>query len=142
MSLQKVFDTQDGLYDVAWSEVHENQLVTASGDGSIKLWDSTLMDHPIRNWHEHSREVFSVDWNNIKKDVFVSSSWDASVKVVSHVQKGRLRAGKAIAHLRPPRRIPPSLHSGIPNSLALYRPSQLTPPACILLCGHLIIRIP
>lgn len=33
------YDTQDGLYDVAWSEIHENQLVTASGDGSIKLWD-------------------------------------------------------------------------------------------------------
>lgn len=41
------------------------------------------MDHPIRNWHEHSREVFSIDWNNLKKDMFLSSSWDASVKVVS-----------------------------------------------------------
>ena len=36
------YETQDGLYDVAWSEVHENQLVTASGDGSIKLWDIML----------------------------------------------------------------------------------------------------
>lgn len=36
------FDTQDGLYDVAWSEVHENQVVSGSGDGSIKLWDITL----------------------------------------------------------------------------------------------------
>lgn len=36
------YDTQDGLYDVAWSESHENQLVTASGDGSIKLWDVML----------------------------------------------------------------------------------------------------
>lgn len=36
------FDTQDGLYDVAWSEVHENQLATASGDGSVKLWDIAL----------------------------------------------------------------------------------------------------
>jgi peroxin-7 len=36
------FDTQDGLYDLAWSEVHENQIVTASGDGSVKLWDVTL----------------------------------------------------------------------------------------------------
>lgn len=43
MSIQHIrrcrYDTQDGLYDVAWSEIHENQLVTASGDGSIKLWD-------------------------------------------------------------------------------------------------------
>jgi len=93
------FDTQDGLYDVAWSEVHENQLVTGSGDGSLKLWDitlavsrpcrahhsqaDTLQDHPIRMWAEHQREVFSVDWNNLKKEMFASSSWDASVRVVS-----------------------------------------------------------
>ncbi|EPQ30033.1 uncharacterized protein PFL1_02706 [Pseudozyma flocculosa PF-1] len=79
--VEKVFDTQDGLYDLAWSEAHENQLVTASGDGSIKLWDIALNDHPIRNWAEHSREVFSVDWNNIKKDIFASSSWDCSVRI-------------------------------------------------------------
>lgn len=47
------FDTQDGLYDVAWSEVHENQLVTGSGDGSLKLWDITLAvssDVPPPQW--------------------------------------------------------------------------------------------
>lgn len=38
----KYFATQDGLFDVAWSECHENQLVTSSGDGSLKLWDATL----------------------------------------------------------------------------------------------------
>ena len=36
------FDTQDGLYDLAWSEAHQNQIVTGSGDGSLKLWDITL----------------------------------------------------------------------------------------------------
>lgn len=33
-------------------------------------------------WHEHTREVFSVDWSNINKDLFVSSSWDGTVKLV------------------------------------------------------------
>jgi WD40 repeat protein len=37
------FDTQDALFDLAWSEIHENQIVTASGDGSIRLWDVTLV---------------------------------------------------------------------------------------------------
>ena len=32
MMVEKVFDTQDGLYDLAFSEAQENQLVTASGD--------------------------------------------------------------------------------------------------------------
>lgn len=36
------FDTQDGLYDIAFSEVHEHHIATASGDGSIKLWDMML----------------------------------------------------------------------------------------------------
>ncbi|KAF3189858.1 peroxisomal targeting signal 2 receptor [Orbilia oligospora] len=39
---EKTFDTQDGLFDLAWSEVHENQLVVASGDGSLKLFDVGL----------------------------------------------------------------------------------------------------
>lgn len=33
----RVFDTADGLYDCAWSEENENILVSASGDGSIKV---------------------------------------------------------------------------------------------------------
>lgn len=49
------YETQDGLYDLAWSEVHENQLVTASGDGSLKLWDvmlnvSTHSNSPPEHW--------------------------------------------------------------------------------------------
>ncbi|PFH51782.1 hypothetical protein AMATHDRAFT_74676 [Amanita thiersii Skay4041] len=81
LAVDRYYETQDGLYDVTWSEVHENQLVTASGDGSIKLWDIMLKDLPIRAWQEHSREVFSVNWSNIKKDVFVSSSWEGTVKL-------------------------------------------------------------
>ncbi|TFL05218.1 WD40 repeat-like protein [Pterulicium gracile] len=81
LNTDKYYETQDGLYDVAWSEVHENQLVTASGDGSVRLWDVMLNDHPIRAWTEHTREVFSVDWSNIQKDQFISSSWDGNVKL-------------------------------------------------------------
>lgn len=42
-------------------------------------------DLPIRAWQEHTREVFSVDWSNIQKDTFASSSWDGTVKIVSHL---------------------------------------------------------
>lgn len=46
LNLDKFYPTQDGLYDVAWSEVHENQLVSASGDGSLRLWDVSLNVRP------------------------------------------------------------------------------------------------
>ncbi|KAJ3043201.1 peroxisomal targeting signal 2 receptor [Rhizophlyctis rosea] len=81
IGVDKTYDTQDGLFDCAWSEIHENQLVTSSGDGSIKLWDATLPDFPIRNWTEHTREVFSVNWNMVQKDTFVSGSWDMTIKL-------------------------------------------------------------
>lgn len=34
------------------------------------------------NFHEHKREAFSVNWNPVTKDTFVSSSWDGTVKIV------------------------------------------------------------
>lgn len=81
--IERSYDTQDGLYDVAWSELHENQLVTSSGDGSIKLWDVSLPDFPVRNWSEHSREVFTVNWNLVRKDTFITGSWDHTMKLWS-----------------------------------------------------------
>lgn len=91
------FDTNDALYDVAWSEINENQLVTACGDGSLKLFDLGLNDFPVMNFHEHKREAFSVAWNPVNKDTFASSSWDGSVKIVrspsmSTQRKRRLKA--------------------------------------------------
>jgi peroxin-7 len=80
---EKWFDTQDSLFDVAFSEAHENQLAVASGDGTIKLFDTALDgDYPIANWGEHKREVFSLSWNLVDKGGFCSSSWDGSVKLV------------------------------------------------------------
>lgn len=75
------WETQDGLFDVAWSEVHENQVVTANGDGSIKLFDLMVPNFPVLNLKEHSREVFSINWNLVDKSNFVSSSWDGTIKV-------------------------------------------------------------
>jgi len=76
------FDTQDSLYDTAWSEAHENQIVVACGDGSVKLFDIALNNFPVQSWQEHNREVYSVSWNLVSKDTFASSSWDGTIKIV------------------------------------------------------------
>lgn len=76
------FDTNDALYDLAWSEINENQLIVACGDGSLKLFDLGANDFPVMNFHEHKRETFSVCWSPVTKDTFVSSSWDGTVKIV------------------------------------------------------------
>ncbi|OXV07844.1 hypothetical protein Egran_04392 [Elaphomyces granulatus] len=86
----KWYTTQDSLYDLAWSEIHENQVLTASGDGSIKLFDCTINEFPVQAWKEHSREVLSVHWNLVAKDRFCSSSWDGTVKIWSAQRKQSL----------------------------------------------------
>ncbi|KAM3432798.1 hypothetical protein MY4824_006315 [Beauveria thailandica] len=83
VQVEKAFDTNDSLYDLAWSEINENQLIVACGDGSLKLFDLGVDDFPVMNFHEHKRETFSVFWNPVTKDTFVSSSWDGTVKIWS-----------------------------------------------------------
>lgn len=82
-----VFDTQDGLYDVAWSEQHAGHLVTAGADGVLRLWDAASAPagvpgaRPLRAYAEHRAEVSAVHWNCVDKDVFASASWDGTVRV-------------------------------------------------------------
>ena len=77
--------------------------VAASGDGSVKLWDVALGEgRPIKNFHEHEHEVYSVDWNLVQKvpacsprhrhsdppvtvrqELFVTGAWDDKIKLWS-----------------------------------------------------------
>lgn len=79
----RVFDTMDGLYDCCWSEENENILLSASGDGSIKVWDlnGPPQANPLRSLEEHSREVYSLNWNLVRRDCFLSASWDDTIKL-------------------------------------------------------------
>ncbi|PHH69021.1 hypothetical protein CDD82_123 [Ophiocordyceps australis] len=91
VQLEKTFDTNDALYDLAWSEINENQLVVACGDGSLKLFDLAVDDFPVMNFHEHKREAFSACWSPITKDTFLSSSWDGTLKIWSPTRNTSLK---------------------------------------------------
>uniref|UniRef100_A0A803P3Z2 Peroxin-7 n=1 Tax=Cannabis sativa TaxID=3483 RepID=A0A803P3Z2_CANSA len=77
------YDTADGVYDIAWSESHDSLLVAAIADGSVKLYDLALppTSNPIRSLKEHTREVQSADYNPIRRDSFITSSWDDTIKL-------------------------------------------------------------
>ncbi len=82
LQLVRQFTTQDGLYDCSWNESNSSQVVSASGDGSVKLFDlNTKDDFPIAHWHEHQTEVSGVHWNPLRKDLFLTASWDNTVKL-------------------------------------------------------------
>ncbi|GAO18137.1 uncharacterized protein UV8b_01207 [Ustilaginoidea virens] len=89
--VEKTFDTNDALYDLAWSEINDNQFIVACGDGSLKLFDLGVDDFPVMNFHEHKRETFSVCWNPVSKDTFISSSWDGTVKIWSPTRAHSLK---------------------------------------------------
>jgi len=89
--MAKRYDTQDSLFDVAFSESNSNQLAVASGDGSIKLFDATLDEFPVQQWREHTREVFSLSWNLVDKNTFASSSWDGNIKIWNPLTPASLR---------------------------------------------------
>ncbi|KAI9653780.1 MAG: peroxisomal targeting signal 2 receptor [Alyxoria varia] len=78
---ETLYKTPDTLYDLTFSEAHESHLLTASGDGSVRLFDLTVPNHPVRVWTSHSREVYSVHWNLLSKTTFLSSSWDGRVNI-------------------------------------------------------------
>lgn len=77
------FDTADGVYDLCWSESHDSLLIAAVADGSLKIYDLSLppTSNPIRSLHEHAREAHGVDFNTVRKDSFLSASWDDTVKL-------------------------------------------------------------
>ncbi|KAK4282420.1 hypothetical protein QN277_013800 [Acacia crassicarpa] len=79
------YDTADGAYDVAWSESHDSLLVAAIGDGSVKLYDLALppTSNPIRSFHEHTQEVQSTDYNLVRRDSFITSSWDDTINPIT-----------------------------------------------------------
>ena len=90
--LIRAFDTNDGLFDVTWNESNENQLASASGDGSIKLFDLNTVDNfPVAHWKEHGQECASVDWALVRKDAFVTASWDRTCKLWDPLSPRSLR---------------------------------------------------
>lgn len=79
--IKEIYKTPDVLFDLAWHEKYDNLLITGSGDGSICLFDTSQKLKHVKIWKEHSREIFSVNWNYITKEHFISSSWDHTIKL-------------------------------------------------------------
>lgn len=94
------FDTADGVYDCCWSESHDSLVIAGIADGSVKLYDLSLPPtaNPIRSLQEHTREVHSVDYNVVRKDSFLSSSWDDTVKLWTVDRPASVRTFKEHAY--------------------------------------------
>jgi len=59
-------ETKEGVYDVAWSEVNQNQLAAGCADGTLKLYDLAY-PQPVLSIPAHTMEIFSLHWNYVDK---------------------------------------------------------------------------
>ncbi|GFR15632.1 peroxisomal targeting signal 2 receptor [Trichonephila clavata] len=75
-------DYTDGLFDLSWSEINPQVIVTSCGDGSIQIWDLNFSPAPVANYNIHNQEVYSVEWNPQNCYPYIlSASWDKTVKM-------------------------------------------------------------
>ncbi|GFU28157.1 peroxisomal targeting signal 2 receptor [Nephila pilipes] len=82
ISIMTTRDWTDGLFDVTWSEVNPQLLVTSCGDGSIQIWDICISPNPVATYKIHNQEVYSVEWNPQNAYTYIlSASWDKTVKL-------------------------------------------------------------
>jgi len=86
----KTFHWSDGLFDAVCSDKDPNVVISVAGDGTLQLWnldsindnDSPLKNLPQMIYKEHRKEVYSIDWINVRSDNFIlSASWDTSIKL-------------------------------------------------------------
>jgi peroxin-7 len=76
------FDTPEGIYDCAWNESNERQVVVACADGTIRLFDTSSPDpFPVQVFAPHAREASACSWGGVDKRLFATGSWDQTVRV-------------------------------------------------------------
>ena len=80
-------DTQEALFDVAWSECNEHHIVGVCGDGAVLLWDLRASDgRPVARWSDHTQEAVCVAWALCSRLSFATASWDGTVRIYDPVQ--------------------------------------------------------
>ena len=67
---------------------HSKQIISASWDNCIKLWDLEV-DLSIHSIRIHTDRVFDVLWNHYKSDVFATASEDGTVKMYDNRDTGK-----------------------------------------------------
>jgi peroxin-7 len=80
------FNTNNGIFEIEWSEVNENQILTGSGDGFLRLWDLN-QKLPLIALREHVGEIYGVGWNHASPNLVASGGMDKTVRVYD-LEKG------------------------------------------------------
>lgn len=81
-TVTKTFDTSDAIFDCSWSELHPSVIALALANGKLMIINPDTAQ-PLLQYSAHSKEVSSVDWCSLKKNLVASASWDGTIKIWS-----------------------------------------------------------
>ena len=86
-SIIESFKYKTCMFDLDWSPIDSSLILTANGDGTVGLWkfsqESALERKPVYLQKQHTKEVYSVQWepSGMRSYHFASGSWDQTVKI-------------------------------------------------------------
>jgi hypothetical protein len=83
----KVAGHKDPVLDVAWNPFNDNEIASASEDGTIKLWEiqngglTETLREPLLSLEGHQKKVMHLRWHPCAENVLASASSDNSIRV-------------------------------------------------------------
>lgn len=84
------------MYSTIWSPTSATLFASASGDGTLRLWDVNEAGAALVIPAHGGMEVLTCDWSKYNENILVSGSVDKSIKV--WVRRG---AARSIVSQRP-----------------------------------------
>ena len=86
----KKFDTNDGIFDIAFSEMTQNHIMTVGAGGNLKLWDyQSMSSKPIVSLKRHNSDIWGCSWGHLTTNLVATAGSDSSMKVTD-ITKGNL----------------------------------------------------
>ncbi|XP_022251747.1 E3 ubiquitin-protein ligase RFWD2-like [Limulus polyphemus] len=67
---------------ISWSSYHKGMLASSDYEGTVTIWDA-FTGQKIRNFQEHEKRCWSVDFNRVDTKLVASGSDDSRVKLWS-----------------------------------------------------------
>ena len=81
-TVAKTFGTSDAIFDCSWSESHPYVIALALANGKVSIVNPDTAQLLLQ-CSAHLKEVSSVDWCVLRKNLVASASWDGTIRVWS-----------------------------------------------------------
>ena len=88
--LKKEYKTNEAIFDISFSEIYKNYIISCQGDGTIKLWDfSNNNKLPLFSIKQHEKEIWNINWSHLIPNLILSCGSDKLLKITD-VQNGKV----------------------------------------------------